>query len=84
MGPKFQVDATLCDFEGDDGISSPSFTYASALDTSIFMDTPDNVPLGSNPYTHLAFLRELKENQEYESDASVHYHRMTIMTMRIV
>jgi len=71
---KFHIDAPLCDFERDYDISSPSFAYASPLDTSISIDTLEDVLIIPKPLTPLASLGRLKESVEYESDASVHDH----------
>jgi len=70
LSSKSGVDTPLCDFEVKNDMFSPSFAYASPLETSTSLDTPEDVPIIPNPSFHLALLGELEEGDGFESDAS--------------
>jgi len=40
LSPKFQIDASLCEFERDDNVPSPSFPYGSLCG----FERDDNIP----------------------------------------
>ena len=47
--PKVHINTHLCDFEGMNGISSPSFVCTSPTKTSISMDTSEDVRFSMTP-----------------------------------
>ena len=56
-----RVHTPLCDFEAKNGISSPSFAYASPFEAGTSLDTSKDVPIIPAPFLPLAPLAELDE-----------------------
>ena len=71
LSSKSGVDTPLCDFEVMNDISSPSFAYASPLETSTSLDTFDDVLIIPNPSLTFASLGEIEEGDGFETDASL-------------
>ena len=64
LGIEFQVGGPISDFKGDDGISSPSFTYASSLENGLTLDSPEDVSTIANLPFPLVPLGEPKKRED--------------------